>query len=566
MKNIRNIFSEKPGLFIALFALLLLFLTQNATVAQQQSDAVNLTGLTLTVTPDGQGKDCTENDPCSLKNARAKARTLASLMTEDITIILEGGVYQLSQPFTLTGDDSGQNNHSIIYQAKTGQEVVLSAGIPITGWEYAQQSGVVMASVPNQQIFRRLYVNGKPAIRARQVNDGSFFRLLSWDETNKTIDINLNDVSDNNDFTGWEVVVHRHWSSNHMRVKDITVTSDNTASIELQDPEVEYAFSLLFPPREPNQSYYFDNAKIFLDAPGEFYLDSNAGIVYYVLQTGEDLATLSAIAPNLEKILIIQGTADNPVHHVKFSGLTFAHADWLEPGSSGFLDIQAGIGGDKYIPAGVEVSYAHDISFEQDTFSQMTASGLNFYNNVTSTTIKNCVFQDLGGQGLALDAQAQKIGDTATVSDISIVGNTLTRIGQMYPGSVGLFAGYVAEVTIEGNELSVMPYTGISVGWGWSADETVIHDNIIRNNNIHQVMQSLDDGAGIYTLSNQPGTLIEGNYIYDLVRSPFAESNAIAGIYLDEGTDHVTVQNNVIQNVPLSYYFHSNGDSNIIKQ
>ncbi|WP_310834193.1 right-handed parallel beta-helix repeat-containing protein [Aetokthonos hydrillicola] len=565
MKYIRKIFSRNLGLFFAISTLLVMLLVHNVTVAQQQPNVATSAGFTLVVTPNGQGKNCTEYDPCSLEDARTKARSLASSMTEDIVIMLEGGVYQLTQPLTLTSDDSGQNNHFIVYQAKAGQKPVISAGIPITGWQYSQQPGVVMANLSNNRIFRRLYVNEKPAIRARQINSGSFLRLQSWDETNKRIEIDLNDIGYHNDFTGWEVTVHRHWSSNHMRVKQITVTSGNTAFVELQEPEAEYAFSLLFPPREPNQSYYFENAKVFLDAPGEFYLDSNAKIVYYVLQANENPATLSAIAPNLEKILTIQGRPDNPVHHIKFSGLTFAHADWLEPGNSGFLDIQAGIGGDKYMPAGVEVSNAHTISFDQDTFNQMTASGLNFYRNVKNVTISNCIFQDLGGQGLALDAQAQKIGDTAPVSNIAVIGNTLTRTGQIYPGSVGLFAGYVANVTIEGNELFAMPYTGISVGWGWSPYETVIHDNIIRNNKIHQVMQSLDDGAGIYTLSNQPGTIIEGNYIYDLVKSPFAENHPIVGIYLDEGSDHITVQSNVIQNVPMTYHFNKNGNNNTIR-
>ena len=101
-----------------------------------------------------------------------------------------------------------------------------------------------------------------------------------------------------------------------------------------------------------------------------------------------------------------------------------------------------------------------------------------------------------------------------------------------------------------------MPYTGISVGWGWTSETTPLKNNLIRGNRIHNVMNLLADGAGIYTLSKQPGTSIAENYIFNIVRSPWAGEHNISGIYLDEGSSLITLTNNLLENVPVGIFFH----------
>jgi hypothetical protein len=93
------------------------------------------------------------------------------------------------------------------------------------------------------------------------------------------------------------------------------------------------------------------------------------------------------------------------------------------------------------------------------------------------------------------------------------------------------------------------PYTGILVGWGWSLNDNVMRENLIRHNKVHNVMNLLEDGGGIYTLSKQPGTLIAENHVYNIIRSPWTSSYPIAAIYLDQGSDLITVQNNALENV-----------------
>jgi hypothetical protein len=59
-------------------------------------------------------------------------------------------------------------------------------------------------------------------------------------------------------------------------------------------------------------------------------------------------------------------------------------------------------------------------------------------------------------------------------------------------------------------------------------------------------MNRLCDSAGIYHLSNDPGTVINGNYIHDVIRTPAACGSAVSGLYADEGSNNMTLSNNVL--------------------
>jgi hypothetical protein len=85
----------------------------------------------------------------------------------------------------------------------------------------------------------------------------------------------------------------------------------------------------------------------------------------------------------------------------------------------------------------------------------------------------------------------------------------------------------------------------------------------VRYNNVTDNLKLMADGAGIYTLSKQPGTLIAENYVHDIVRTSVQGSYIMAGIYLDEGSNLITVRDNVIQNTGESAVFQNGvGPSN----
>jgi hypothetical protein len=102
----------------------------------------------------------------------------------------------------------------------------------------------------------------------------------------------------------------------------------------------------------------------------------------------------------------------------------------------------------------------------------------------------------------------------------------------------------------------------VSVGWNWTAAPTVCEGHLITSNHIHHVMQILSDGAGIYTLGRQVGTILRGNVIHDVaVNAGRAESN---GIFMDEGSSEMLVESNVIYNIARSpIRFHKAGKNTV---
>ena len=133
-----------------------------------------------------------------------------------------------------------------------------------------------------------------------------------------------------------------------------------------------------------------------------------------------------------------------------------------------------------------------------------------------------------------------------------------------YPGSVGLWIGMAHHTTVAHNQIRHLPYTGVSVGWMWNPTPTPCHHNQIKHNNIHDVMQVLSDGGGIYTLGRQPGTVLRGNRIHSIpLNLGRAEFN---GMFLDEGTTDLVIEQNLIYDIARSpLRFHRAG-KNLVRE
>ena len=113
-----------------------------------------------------------------------------------------------------------------------------------------------------------------------------------------------------------------------------------------------------------------------------------------------------------------------------------------------------------------------------------------------------------------------------------IQNNYLSETGLEFYQTVGIMVGYGDSVVVEHNELSKMPYSGITVGWGWADDDNAARNNLIRYNEIQDVLKTMSDGGGIYTLSQAAGTFITDNYVHDIVRTACkADSTSAASIW-----------------------------------
>ena len=89
--------------------------------------------------------------------------------------------------------------------------------------------------------------------------------------------------------------------------------------------------------------------------------------------------------------------------------------------------------------------------------------------------------------------------------------STIDRAAAEFHGAVAVLVGYAAGTRIEHNEIRNLTYGAISVGWGWGT-RSYARNNRVVGNRIRDYKLLLNDGGCIYTLSAQPGTLIERNW------------------------------------------------------
>jgi hypothetical protein len=372
------------------------------------------------------------------------------------------------------------------------------------------------------------------------------------------------------------IVLGRGVNQANLRIASFS-TSGSSAFVVPLDPERTRIFQQAYPPKIA-RPYYFENARELLDEPGEWYLNTSTRELFYLPLPGEDMTIAEVVVPRLQTLLEIRGTLDAPAHDIEFSGLTFEHSTWLSPSNEGFIGDQAStefvqpLPADEItsypsrpLPAAVTVQAAHHIRFERNVFQRLGASAVNLVLGVTDSDFVGSVISDVSGSGLSVDLHFE--GNAADPRKIcrriTVRNNYITRAGLQYFQSVGIMAGYTDGAVIEHNELHDILYSGISVGWGWDNVDNAARNNVVRYNEVYRVNTLMSDGGGIYTLSKQPGTLIAENYVHDVARTMWAGDFPIAAIYLDEGSNLITVRDNVLLRNDRTINQNANGPGNI---
>ena len=497
----------------------------------------------------------------------------------DICLRLQEGVYQLNQPITIRPEDNGTR---IVADGK----VTISGGVSISGWK--KEGKYYVADVPDFNgrplEFRQLWVNGKKAVRARDVDDfEQMFRIRSVDKANETIYVPAKAVKKIINAKYPEMVLHEMWCIANLRIKNIKIQGDS-AAVTFHQPESHVHFMHPWPSPMVttdghNSAFYLTNAKELLDSEGEWYLDARASKLYYIPRKGEDMGGAEVIAPAVETLVQVAGTPDEPVKDVTFEGITFSYATWMRPSVSGHAPLQAGMymteayklrpkmdrpNGDHKLDnqgwvgrpaAAVSLNCAGNVSFTKCTFEHNASTGLDYHLYIKGGTVDRCTFRDIGGNGILAGGfspegfEAHKPYDPADrriiCTGLNITNNLITDVTNEDWGCVGIGAGFVRDIRICNNEISDVSYTGISVGWGWNQQPCSMANNLISGNLIYNYAKHMYDTAGIYTLGAQPHSLIEGNVVRDIYTPSYVhDPEHWFYLYTDEGSSGITVRNN----------------------
>ncbi|WP_328864574.1 right-handed parallel beta-helix repeat-containing protein [Streptomyces sp. NBC_00304] len=511
---------------------------------------------TLYAAPDGRGTSCTVSRPCTPEGARDRARTEKG---RDVRVLLKDGTYRLDAPLRLGPDDSGTT-----WAAAPGARPVLSGGQDITGW-HRNADGTWSAAVPAGVTPRQLFVDGERATRARgEACAASTCDASATGMTGAT----ATGIDHWQRPTDAEAVIRVRWRNYHCRIAGVsgdTMTfvqpcwTNSASGTDRTGPAWD---STAVDSTRYSGVAFFENAPELLDQPGEFVWDSKGRTVTYLPRKGEDMRRARTVTPHTEQLLVVDGA-----HDVTVSGIGFAYAAYRQPGTDeGYAGMQAGLtltgatgpvdhAGRYYTKpsAAVTVRGGRRVHVDSSRFSHLGGAGAILEAGTKDSSLTRSSFTDLS-------SGAVYVGDTEPMPEASLTGerntvayNTISRSGVEYTDSVGIWAGYEAGLSVDHNSLDHLPYSAISVGWGWNqpeAQKSVLRDNKVTGNRITDVMevaQQQHDGGAIYTQGAQPGTVLSGNYIN---RSAYGNTERDGnGIYLDEQSSHITVERNVITRI-----------------
>ena len=545
----------------------------------------------------------------ALRQAREWRRTEDNRIQGGITIYMEGGTYAFHEPVFIRPEDSGTKESPTIIRSVGDEKVILSGGISIKGWK--KQGKVWVADVPafngRPLDFRQLWVNGKKAVRARDVEDfEKMNRICSVDEKNEILYVpavsirRLIDNKGNLKAKYAEMVLHQMWCVANLRIRSVEVQGDS-AAIRFHQPESRIQFEHLWP--RPmvttdghNSAFYLTNARELQDVPGEWYHDMDARKVYYYPREGEKMQEAEVIVPAVETLVRVEGTVDRPVCHIRFEKITFSYTTWMRPSEKGHVPLQAGMyltDGYRIDPkmqrnylnhpldnqgwlgrpaAAVRVVAAKQIDFERCRFEHLGSTGLDYEEAVQGGVVRGCLFRDIAGNGLLVGSFSPAAHETHLPYDPAdrrevctqqhINNCYFTEIGNEDWGCLAIAAGYVGDVNIEHNEISEVPYSGISLGWGWTQTVNCMRNNRVHANLIHHYAKHMYDVAGIYTLGSQPKSYVTENCVHSIYKPGYVhDPNHWFYLYTDEGSSFITVRDNWTEGE--KYLQNANGPGNV---
>ena len=443
---------------------------------------------------DATGSDA--NDGLSTSTPFRTVQRAADLAVPGSTVHIRGGTYreQVSLP------RSGTTGAPIIFTAYNGEDVQMTTTERLTGW--IQHSGSVYKTSWDSSVMGRdrmtVFVDGQWINEAHWSDKGTTADLLdrstfaTYEGGSRTnmVDSDLIGFPDDH-WDGAFVWVQSHnWSIGAVRIADF---DGSTGTIAL-DGRLGYV------PQSGLEYLIFDSIHA-LDAPGEWYLDSDANMLYLWVPGDDDPDNHMVEVKHRCECFVLNGN-----DHIQFVGLDMLGGD-LDMAESDHVLVQGAhirvpdrqFGPETpYVAGGLVLSGDHntirDCEIEHSWGEAVTLSGE--HNHVINNYLHDCGY--LNRACVAM----HKCGNGCLISH-----NTFDRVGR------GAIWGTGYRFVIQHNDFSRTAMLTEDVGalafGNTSYNNSIVHHNVFRN--IHAL-----HSTGIYVDNMGTDLLFHHNISYNI--------------------------------------------------
>lgn len=499
----------------------------------------------------------------TIERARDVVREDTASMSSDITVVIRGGEYTTDTTISFDERDSGRNGFKVIYKNYPGENPIINGGEIVGDWsnEGTPNANIYKTYIGTGWNFNTLYENGVRSIKARYPNlvnnenvyntvadsiDGNTYRQFGFNAGDIPAGLTAGDSGLQTYI--WPGGPSGDWNW-HTNIIDISTIDYENNTVTLGSGST-YEMGA-------GSRYFVQGSLDLLDIPGEFYLDKTAGVLYYWPHDAANLG-VNVVAPKVKRLIEFKGSSPaNLVSDIQFEGITIRNSDCPE----------------QYV-------------FPIDTQDPNWIDGMVYLENETNITVKNCTIHNTGANGIMMSNFSQNNtiygnliydigvnaiiidGGAASLSNINknntVENNYIYRAGQIAGHGSGINIAQSSGNRIAYNRIKDIPRYGIDftvpqrpanmvgavVGGTtvtWENVRTVLHcsNNIVEFNDISNVLSDSQDAGAINSWGAGPGNVIRNNLLHDLgVKFSFG-----LGIYLDDGSEDFTVENNIVYNL-----------------
>lgn len=489
----------------------------------------------------------TEDAPFrTLEKARDTIRAMAELPEGGINVYLRGGVYTLSNSFSLTSADSGEAGKPITYQAYPGEEVSISGMKaldyslfqPVTGamkdllHSTDAQNNVLVADMADLGLNANMSVcqtagrvRGEPMFLldgqtmrlsrypdATVTGDWAKARVLNAGGTESSLGVGAkfsydDAVIDNLTYQTNQFCYMGFWNyawyceivTGNLDVANHTVTRN-------QPGRMAYGMG------GDSQPFIIYNTYEEISEPGEWYIDKSEGKMYLYPFPGTN--------------------AQSDFYYVSHAGFTLVKVEGASHVNFRNLNI---LGSESEL---VNVKNANGIVFDNCELSdsRSMAQAVTFQNcknsGLLSSSIHNVAAEGVEFLNCGNRATMESSGcfvTSCTVSDFA------TDTGAQH---VGIRAEDCVGVTINHNDI------------GYGPDAAIAYQGvyiIIEYNKIHDVVQYTGDAGAIYAGRhlNDHGNEIRYNHFYNIGQFSGSFKYGASAVFFDDGMWGQSLTNNV---------------------
>ena len=434
--------------------------------------------------------------------AEAPFRTLAKAATVlqpgDVCAIHDG-VYRE----TMTLSCSGEADKPIRIQAAPGERVIVTATEPLTtSWTKQADGSYVARIVPPPS---QLFFNGQMAREAHWPN-GAYGDLmdrpcLKAEEGTGYEGLVCRDLPEG-DFNGGYALIWRGgaWTNVTARIKNYRAGESLAFDPPFEPHSDQYHKGDAYKPKAGNR-FLLVGSLAALDAPGEWFVDPNTGLMHFIPPAGKSPADLRFEVKARDTILSLRGCS-----HVEIAGIQ------LFGGTFELTDVN------HCVLENVRSFYSNHFTRTARKVPSHPVNQISGDHN----TLRRCHIAYTAGTGL----------------DVLGTGNTVTNC---VIHDIGYMGTYEGAVQVKRTKDTVIDHCSIYR----SGRDLILHHGA-ENARItfcdlhHAVMLNSDAGATYAWGTDGKGSVIAYNWVHDCVQGH------TMGIYLDNFCKNFIVHHNVV--------------------